>query len=113
MSFPQTLHVLHRVDVGIVGSYFAQVMQGKPSNLSVKDKTRYAIRLLEVVEILCGMNGELYARQLKDIFAVVEQGPTPERQPVMENVVEKVLLYIKNGEYPVYVNISSTNGRVS
>jgi AP-4 complex subunit epsilon-1 len=107
------LHVLHRVDAGIVGSYFAQAMQGKPSNLSVKDKNKYAVRLLEVVEILCGIDGELYARQLKDIFAVVEQDPTPERQPVLENVVEKVLLYITNGEYSVYVNTFSTNGRIS
>ncbi|KIM91944.1 hypothetical protein PILCRDRAFT_108 [Piloderma croceum F 1598] len=104
----KTLHVLHRVDAGIVGSYFAQAMQGKPSNPSVKDKNRYAIRLLEVVEILCGMNGELYARQLKDIFAVVEQDPTPERQPVLENAVEKVLLYITNASSIFRIGCATT-----
>ena len=87
-----------------MGSYFAQAIQGKPSSLSVKGKSEYAIRLLEVLEVQCGVDGELYARQLKDVFAVVEQDPTPERQPVLENVVEKVLLYIKNGESSVHVN---------
>jgi AP-4 complex subunit epsilon-1 len=81
-----------------VGSYFAQSSQSIPSDLSVKDKNEYAIRLLEVLEIQCGEDGELYARQLRDLLGAIDQEPTPERQPVLENIVEIVLLYIKNGE---------------
>ena len=66
--------------------------------MSVKDKNEYAIRLLEVLEIQCGGDGELYARQLRDLLGAIDQEPTPERQPVLENIVEIVLLYIKNGE---------------
>jgi AP-4 complex subunit epsilon-1 len=69
-----------------------------PSSLSFQDKNEYAIRSLEVAEIQCGEDGEFYARQLKYLFAAVEHDVAPERQPVLESVVEKVLLYIKDGE---------------
>jgi len=93
---------LHRVDAGIVGSYFSQSIQSIPSTLSIKEKNEHAIRLLDTLEIQSGEDGELYAGQLKDILAAVEQVPSPERQPILENVVEKVLLYVNNGGYFVF-----------
>ena len=94
----QTLNILHRIDASIVDSYFAQSLQSIPSALSVRDKNKYAIRLLEVVEIQCGEDGELYARHLRDLFVAINQDASPEPQPVLESVVEKVLLYIQKGE---------------
>ena len=88
-------------------SYFFQSLQGIPAALAVKDKNEYVIRLLEVVDIQCGEDGEFYARQLKDIFVAIDQVAAPERQPVLENVVEKVLLYIKNGEFHTCATFST------
>jgi AP-4 complex subunit epsilon-1 len=95
----QTLNILFQVDTGIVGSYFVQSVQDIPSALPVKEKTEYAVRLLEIVEIQCGQDGEAYARQLKNLLAAVEHDAAPEHQLVLEGIIEKVLLYIKNGGF--------------
>lgn len=80
-----------------MGSYFAQSLQSIPSTLSVNDKNEYTVRLLEIVEIQCGEDGEFYAQQLKDLCAAVERDSAPEHQPMLESVIENVLPYIKNG----------------
>ena len=62
---------------------------------SLKAKNEYAIRLLEVAEVLCGIDGQMYGQKLREIFEVVERGAVPERQPVLDEALEKVLLFIK------------------
>ena len=55
------------------------------------------IRLLEVIERQSENDGESYAQQLKELFAAVYQEAVPERQPVLEIAVERVLIHIKEG----------------
>lgn len=63
---------------------------------SVKAKNECAIRLLEVAEVLCGgKDGQMYAQKLGEIFGAVERDAVPERQLVLEQALEKVLLFIK------------------
>ena len=62
---------------------------------SLKAKNEYAIRLLEVAEVLCGIDGQMYGQKLREIFEVVERDAVPERQPVLDEALEKVLLFIK------------------
>lgn len=67
--------------------------------LSVKAKNEYAIRLLEVAEVLCGgKDGLMYAQKLGEIFGAVERDAVPERQPVLEQALEKVLFFIKQSK---------------
>lgn len=94
----KTVDILYRVDPGIVSAYFAQAVQGIPSVLTVKEKNEYMIRLLEVIERQSEGDGESYAQQLKELFAAVDQEAVPERQPVLETAVEKVLIHIKEGQ---------------
>lgn len=93
----QTIDILHRVDPSIVSAYFAQAIQAIPSTLTVKERNERITRLLEVIEIQSVEDGESYARQLKELFLAVDDDAIPERQPVLEVVVEKVLLYINKG----------------
>lgn len=93
----KTIDILYRVDPGIVSAYFAQAIQGIPSILTLKEKNEYIIRLLEVIERQSENDGESYAQQLKELFAAVYQEAVPERQPVLEVAVEKVLIHIKEG----------------
>lgn len=93
--------MLHQVDPGIVSAYLTQSC-AKSFALPIKEKNEHAIRLLEAAEVQCGEDGEFYARQLKELFIVIDQEASPERQPILDNVVEKVLLYVKEGEDFLY-----------
>lgn len=65
--------------------------------MSVKDKNEYAIRLLEVLETQSGEDGEVYARESKALLERLEAIP-PTDHPVLEAAVERILLYIREGE---------------
>jgi hypothetical protein len=56
----------------------------------------YALRLLQVAEILSGDDGELYAQYLKRILESLDGG---NREPLRlyQEVVERILIYIRNG----------------
>lgn len=63
--------------------------------LTLKAKNKYTIRLLDVAEVLCGTDGQMYAQKLGEIFGAVERDAIPERQPVLDEALENVLLFIK------------------
>ena len=63
--------------------------------LTLKAKNKHAIRLLDVAEVLCGTDGQMYAQKLREIFGAVERSAVPERQPVLDEALENVLLFIK------------------
>jgi hypothetical protein len=90
---------LDRIDSNIVASYYAHSLQTIPSGLNIRDKNEYVTRLLEVLEIQAGEDGELYARLVKDLFGKSDAALLGEDPFVLENAVEMVLLHIRNGEY--------------
>jgi hypothetical protein len=82
-----------------VESYYSQSLQNFPRISLSKDKNELAARLLEVLEIQCSEDGELYARQLKALLGVIDNPPSGGSYPVLETVVEVILHYIQAGEY--------------
>ncbi|KAF5385880.1 hypothetical protein D9615_002371 [Tricholomella constricta] len=89
-----TLRVLNRVDLGIVVAYYSQAIEHIPSGLSINDVNAYALRLIEIVEIQSGEDGELYAHELKELLVRLEKA-SPDRL-VLETVVEMVLNHFRN-----------------
>jgi len=92
----KTLRILDRIDSNIVASYYAHSLQTIPSGLNIRDKNEYVTRLLEVLEIQAGEDGELYARLVKDLFGKSDAALLGEDPFVLENAVEMVLLHIRN-----------------
>ncbi|KAG6862341.1 hypothetical protein C0995_016039 [Termitomyces sp. Mi166 len=90
-----TLRLLHRVDPSIASIYYSQAVQNIPSGLSVTDLNERALRFLEVITVQSGEDGELYARELKDILLGLEQASF-DGQPVLEAIVDEVLTYTRH-----------------
>lgn len=95
----QTLRILNRIDANIVRSLYFQRCQAMPPSMPIKEKNEYASRLLEVLEMQCMDDGELYAQQLNDLLRSVEEISSGHMQPVLEKAIEMVLLFIQSGEF--------------
>jgi len=95
---PQTLEILHRIDANIVESFYSQSSQSFSSVLSLKDKNELIGRMLDVLEIQCSEDGELYARRVVDLLRAADTS-TEKSGPVLEKAVEMILLYIQNCKY--------------
>ncbi|KAJ7188509.1 armadillo-type protein [Mycena filopes] len=93
----KTLAILTSIDPNIVHSYYSQSLQTLPADLNLSGLGEYTTRLLEVIELQAEGDGEQYARQLVDLFAQMEARSPRYAQLVMENAVEKVLIYLRNG----------------
>ncbi|EGN99989.1 hypothetical protein SERLA73DRAFT_167845 [Serpula lacrymans var. lacrymans S7.3] len=93
-----TLTTLHGIDPAIVGSFYSQLLQRMPSALSIRDRDEYVSRLLEIGEIQCGGDGELYAVQLRELLADVDTKAEslPEGQPIIESAVERILVHVRS-----------------
>ncbi|KAG5731000.1 AP-4 complex subunit epsilon [Termitomyces sp. T112] len=89
-----TLRLLHRVDPNIVSIFYSQAVRNIPSSLSVTDSNERALRFLEIITVQFGEDGELYARELKDILLRLEQASL-DGQPVLEAAIDKVLTYTR------------------
>jgi hypothetical protein len=93
------LNVLTRIDSNIVEAYHNQSWQALPSDTSLHNRTEFACRLLEIREFQADGDGELYARQAKEIFLRLEPELDLEHQNVLESAVEMVLLRIRYGKF--------------
>jgi len=87
---------MNRVDLDIVASYKSRAIAAIPRGLSVADSNECAFRLLEVVEIQSGEDGELYAREAKEVLVQLETA-SGSTLPVLETAIEKLLFRVRNG----------------
>ncbi|KAJ6558526.1 armadillo-type protein, partial [Mycena vulgaris] len=104
----KTLEILNSIDVNIVNSYYSQSLQTLPNDLNLNGISEYTIRLLEVVEVQTDGDGELYARQLIDLFAQMEARSPRYAQLVVENAVEMVLLHMRNAAISFQIGCATT-----
>ena len=88
---------MNSIDPNIINSYYAQSLKTIPADLNLSGISEYITRLLEVVETQAEGDGELYARHLGDLFTQIEARSSRYAQLVVENAVEMVLLYLRNG----------------
>ncbi|KAJ7497085.1 armadillo-type protein [Mycena latifolia] len=104
----KTLGILNNIDLNIANSYYSQSLQTLPSDLNLTGISEYTSRLLEVVEIQTDGDGELYARQLVDLFAQTEARSPRYAQLVLENAVETVLLRIRHAPTSFQIGCATT-----
>ena len=91
MISPQTLRTLWSVDHNVVEAYYARALQGDLTASLLQGSEDLASRLLEILDITCGHDGEVYVHQLKNVLKTAEgDGPLKQR-PVLEEVVEEML----------------------
>ncbi|OSD08617.1 ARM repeat-containing protein [Trametes coccinea BRFM310] len=83
----QTLQTLWRVDPSIVESYYARVLQGE---LPIPSE-HFLPRLFEILDVICGNDGEAYAHQLKNALKSVEGDRPLNKRPVLQDIVEESL----------------------
>lgn len=102
-----TLKLLSRIDSNIVASYYSQALQNIPSTLSVVGKNNYTVRMLELLEIKSGEDGELYAQELTNLLVQLESVP-PADASVLESAVERVLVCLRNARIDFRIQCATT-----
>ncbi|KAG6920089.1 hypothetical protein DXG01_010157 [Tephrocybe rancida] len=101
-----TIKLLSRVDMGIVSSYYSRAVQNIPTGLSLGDLNSYGLRIIEVLIIQSGEDGELFARELKDLLLGLEQA-SPDGQPVLEAVVDSILTHLHHAAVDFGIGFST------
>ena len=66
-----------------------------PPGLDYDNLVEYTRRLLEVIEVGFGLDGEKYAEEVVNLLKHVDP-PSLESQQVLEPVVEKILSFIRD-----------------
>ncbi|CAL1705101.1 unnamed protein product [Somion occarium] len=89
----KVLRILLKVDRTIVESYFNQLSASNFASV-LQDKSGELKRPLEVIEVLCGEDGESYAQQVVLTFTAIDENPH-RKGHVYEGAVEDILNYIR------------------
>ena len=92
--------MLWRVDSSIVESYYARALQGELPLTPELGSDESLSRLLEVVEIICGEDGESYAHQLKNVLKAMEGDGPLNKRPVLQDAVGETLSRMHSGRLP-------------
>lgn len=79
-------------------SYFARALQGDLPLSSIHGTEDNLPRLLEILDIICGEDGEIYALQLKNVLRAAEGEGPPNKRPVLQEAVEEMLTRIHSGK---------------
>ena len=95
----QTLRTLWRVDQTIVESYYARTLQGDLPSLSSRGSEDNLTRLLEMLDIICGDDGEAYAQQLKTVLRAKEGDDSLSKRTVLPQAVEEMLVHMHAGRF--------------
>lgn len=77
-------------------SYFARMLESQSSAAPIDSQSDYAMRLLQVAEVISTDDGELYARHLVQVLKGLETG-SQESRHIFQELVQEVLVYIRNG----------------
>ncbi|KAK7057425.1 adaptin-N domain-containing protein [Favolaschia claudopus] len=104
----KTLRILSSIDPNIVSSYYSQSLQTLPADLNLKGISEYTTRLLEVIALQIDEDGELYARQLTELFGQMEARSPRYAQMVIESAVEMVLSHLRNASISFQIGCATT-----
>ncbi|KAG7449785.1 ARM repeat-containing protein [Guyanagaster necrorhizus] len=93
----KAVKVLNNVDPDVILAYYAQSLQALPAEMPYNNKMEFTWRLLEVLQVQFGGDGERYACQVLELFRRVESVGPSDSQRVLDAAVEKVLSFIRDG----------------
>ncbi|EAU91314.2 hypothetical protein CC1G_07349 [Coprinopsis cinerea okayama7 len=103
-----TITLIAKIDQGIIAAYLSKCLEHLRPGLDLPTLNVLAIRLLDVVEVLTGDDGEKYAQGLKDLLDRLSSNGIMDRPRVLEGVVENVLLYIRASNHTFRVSCATT-----
>lgn len=89
--------MLARVDKAIVEAYYNQGIHTDRTAGSEEDLVDASRRLMEIIGTLHSDNGEGYAHGLMDVIANLTPISVKDRQYVLQEVVEDVLILLREG----------------
>ncbi|KAF4598384.1 hypothetical protein EYR38_006786 [Pleurotus pulmonarius] len=101
----KTLSILNQVDQNIVVNYYQQILQTVPD--SSHGSAGAVTRLLEIVEVQTVSDGEAYAREVKELFRILEGPPLSPTQHVSEEAVQIILTHIMSGDDSYRMNCAT------
>jgi hypothetical protein len=88
------------VDPGIIVAYRTRLLQNPPSKSSLDIWNTHAGRLLEVTSVSAGNDAVAYATGVLETMSTLEDADNEEGPPVLESVVELVLMRMRSGGSP-------------
>ncbi|KAF9445900.1 ARM repeat-containing protein [Macrolepiota fuliginosa MF-IS2] len=90
----KTLHILGQVDQTILNAYYTQAISITTRiALPLRELNERTKRLLEVLAVISGDNGEVYAIQTKDLLSRIEAHIAG--NGILDSAIEGVLLHIR------------------
>ncbi|KAA1478331.1 ARM repeat-containing protein [Dentipellis sp. KUC8613] len=101
----KTLRILSKIDLGIVTAYFQQFLSSLDGPLMPSEES--VLRLLEIIEVTAGIDGEAYARSVRDIFHALSSGRQGKRT-IYHTAVEEILSYVRDHDETFGLNFATT-----
>ncbi|KAF7428422.1 hypothetical protein PC9H_007646 [Pleurotus ostreatus] len=101
----KTLGILNQVDHNIVVNYYQQILQTVAD--SGHGSADAVILLLEIVEVQTASDGEAYAREVKELFRILEGPPLSPKQGVSEEAIQIILTRIMSGDGAYRMNCAT------
>ena len=89
------------VDQSIVEGYYARTLQGDLPASSAQGTAGNLPHLLEILDIICEHDGEIYAHQLKNALKAAEGDGPMNRRVVLQEAVEEMLSRIHAGTFDI------------
>ena len=77
-------------------AFYSRVLQGGLS-FSSQDTEDHLPRLLEILDVICGHDGEVYAHQFKKALSTFEGTGPLNKRIVLQDVVEEILVRVHSG----------------
>ncbi|KAJ3565906.1 hypothetical protein NP233_g7346 [Leucocoprinus birnbaumii] len=103
----KTLHLLNLVDEDILNAYYSRAVSVTTSiALPLKDLNMRVKRLLEILDVTVGVDGELYAGQIKNLLGQIE--PHATGNGILDSAIEGILLHVRSADSSFQVACAAT-----
>lgn len=77
--------------------YYSRILQGDLQLSHMHNTDETCKRLLEIIEVISSGDSELYVQHVKNILQAVEGDTAMELRHVLQDTVEELLVYIRDG----------------
>ena len=96
-----------KIDPVIVTAYLSRCFEGLKGGFEITTLNAFAVRLLDVVEVITADDGEKYGQGVRDLLSRLSADGIMDRPRVLESVVERVLLHIRACTYFLMLTLTT------
>ncbi|KAH6914184.1 armadillo-type protein [Coprinopsis sp. MPI-PUGE-AT-0042] len=94
-----TITLVAKIDPAIITAYLSRCLESLKGGLEIPILNSFAVRLLDVVEVITADDGEKYGQGVKDLLIRLSADGIMDRPRVLEGVVERVLLHTRESSH--------------